>query len=60
MQQDNEMLRAAEAAHIATPLTITCGMVQMQTSPELTTFDPSGRTIMSLRLLLAIEPRRAP
>ena len=48
---DNEMvlmLRPAEAAHVATPLTITCGKIQMQSSPEPTTFDPSGRTIMSI------------
>ena len=52
---DNELvfwLRPAEAAHIATPLTITCGEIQMQSNPEPTTFDPSGRTIISSCLLL--------
>ena len=49
------MLRPAEADHVATPLTITCGKIQIQTSPEPTTFDPSRRTIMLIRLLLAIE-----
>ena len=53
------MLRPAEAAHVTTPLTVTCGKIQIQTNPEPTTFDPSGRTIMSARLLLAIE-RDAP
>ena len=56
--RDNEMvlmLRPAEAAHVATPLTITCETIQMQTSLEPTSFDPSGRTIMSICLLLAIE-----
>ena len=59
---DNEMvltLPPAEAAHIdiATPLTITCGKVQLQTNPEPFT---SGRTIMSNRLLLAIESKQRP
>ena len=60
---DNEMvlmLRPAEAAHVATPLIITCGKIQMQTNPEPTTFDPSGRTIMSILLLLAIEREQRP
>ena len=60
---DNEMvlmLRPAEAAHMATPLTTTCGTIQMQTNPEPTTFDSSGRTIMSIRFLLAIEREQRP
>ena len=60
---DNEMvlmLRPAEAAHVATPLTVTCGKIQIQTNQEPTTFDPSGRTIMSARLLLAIERETRP
>ena len=52
------MLRPAEAAHVATPLTVTCGKVQIQTNPEPTIFDPSGRTIMCARLLLANERER--
>ena len=44
------MLRPAEPAHVVTPLTVTCGKIQIQTNPEPTTFDPSGRTIMSARL----------
>ena len=54
------MLRPAEATHIATHLTITCGKIEMQTNPEPTTFDPSGQTIMSIRLLLAIEREQRP
>ena len=54
------MLRPAEAAHVATPLTVTCGKIQIQTNPEPTTFDPSGRTIVSVRLLLAIERKTRP
>ena len=53
---DNEMvlmLRPGEAAHVAMSLTITCGKVQMQTSPKPTTFEASGRTIRSIRLHLA-------
>ena len=60
---DNEMflmLRLAEAAHIATPLTITCGKIQIPASPEPTTIHPLGRTIMSIRLLLAIEREQRP
>ena len=60
---DNEMvlmLRPAEAAHVATPLPVTCGKIQIQTNPEPTTFDPSGRPIMSIRLLLAIERETRP
>ena len=54
------MLRPAEMAHRATPLTITCGKIQIQTSPEPTTFNLSGRTIMSIRLSLAIEQETRP
>ena len=54
------MLRPAEAAHVATPLTVTCGKIQIQTNPDPTTFDPPGRTIMSARLLLAIEKETRP
>ena len=54
------MLRPAEAVHVATTLTITCGKIQIQANPEPTTFDPSGRTIMSVRLLLAIERETRP
>ena len=32
----------------------------LQTNPEPTTFDPSGRTILSIRLLLAIEREPRP
>ena len=54
------MLRPAEAARVAAPLTITCGKIQMQANPEPTTFDPSCRTIKSIRLLLAIEREHRP
>ena len=54
------MLGPTEAAHVATPLTVTCGKIQIQTNPESTTFDPSRRTIMSVRLLLAIERETRP
>ena len=61
--KDSELvliLWSAEAAHIATLLTITCEKIQVQVSPELIIFDPSGRTIMSIRLLLAIEQEQRP
>ena len=60
---DNEMvltLRPAETAYTAPSLTITCGKIQIQTSSEPTTFNPSGRTIMSIRILLAIERETRP
>ena len=60
---DSEMvltLRVAEKAHAAPSLKITCGKIQIQTSSEPTTFDPSGRTMMSIRLLLAIERETRP
>ena len=60
---DNEMvlmLRPAESAHVATSLTVKCGKIQIQTNPEPTTSDLSGRTIMSIRLLLAIEREARP
>ena len=50
----------AEIAHTATPLTITCGEIQIQTSPEPTTFDPSGRAIRSIRICLATERETRP
>ena len=49
------MIRPAEAAHVATPVTITCGKIQRQRIVEPTTFDQSGRTIKSIRLLQAVE-----
>ena len=48
------MLRPAEAANIATFLSVTCGNVQVQANPEPTTFNTSGRKIM-IRWLLAME-----
>ena len=54
------MLQPAEAAHMATPLTCICGKVQEQASHEPSTFDPSGRTILSIRVLLAIEREERP
>ena len=54
------MLRPGETAHITTPLTVTSGKIQKQTSPDSTTFDPSGRTTMSIRLQLAIEREQRP
>ena len=54
------MVMPAEAAHVAAPLTITCGKIPMQVHPEPTTFDPSGRTIMSIPLSLATEREHRP
>ena len=54
------MLRPAENTHVAIPLNITCRKIQLQVNAEPTTFDPSGRTIISIRLLLAIEREQRP
>ena len=43
-----------------TPLSITCGAKQVQTCLEPTTFDPQGRTLISIHLLLAAEQIRRP
>ena len=53
-------LRPAEAAYTTPSLTITFEKIQIRTSSEPTTFDPSGRTIISIRLLLAIERETRP
>ena len=53
---DDEMvltLRLVEMENIKTPLVVICGKTQIQTSPEPTTFDPTGKTIMSVKLALA-------
>ena len=42
------------------PLTVTCGTKQVQTSLESTTIDPSGRTILSVHLMLASEQQIRP
>ena len=41
------LLRIAEQTHVTTPLVVICGKNQMQTNPKPTTFDPTGRTVMS-------------
>ena len=53
---DDEMvltLRPAELENMTTPLVITCGTIQIQTCPEPTTFDLTGRTVVSAKLALA-------
>ena len=54
------MLRPADQATVNAPLTVTCGTKQVQTSLESTTFDPSGRTLLSVHLVLASEQQRRP
>ena len=49
------MLHPAEPPAFYTPLTITCGAKQVQTCLEPTTFDPQGRTLFSIHLMLAAE-----
>ena len=51
---------AAEPPAFHTPLTISCGAKQVQTCLEPTTFDPQGRTMISIHLMLAAEQVRRP
>ena len=52
------MLHPAEPPAFYTPLTITCGTKQVQTCLEPTSFDPQGRTLISIHLMLAAEQLR--
>ena len=54
------MLHPSEPPAFYTPLTITCGAKQAQTCLEPTTFDPQGRTLISIHLMLAAEQLRRP
>ena len=45
------LLRPANQPTVNAPLTVACGTKQVQTSLESTTFDPSGRTILSVHLM---------
>ena len=49
------LLRPADQATVNAPLTVTCGTKQVQTGLESATFDPSGRTLLSVHLVLASE-----
>ena len=60
---DDEMvltLRPAELENIVTHLVVTCGKIQIQTSPEPTTFDLTGKTIVSVKLGLAASRAKCP
>ena len=52
------MLHPTESPAFHTPLTITCGAKQVQTCLKPTTFDPQGRTLISIHLLFAAEQVR--
>ena len=54
------MLHPAEPPAFYTRLTITCGAKQVQTCLEPTTFDPHGRTLISIHLMLAAEQLHRP
>ena len=54
------MLHPAEPPAFFTPLAITCGAKQVQTCLEPTTFDPQGRTLISIHLMLAADQLRRP
>ena len=51
---------ATQTQAFHTPLTISCGAKQVQTCLEPTTFDPQGRTMISIHLMLASEQTRRP
>ena len=54
------MLRPADQATVHAPLTVTCGTKQVRTSLESTTFDHSGRSLLSVHLMLALEQQIRP
>ena len=54
------MLRPADQTTVNAPLTVTCGTKQVQTGLESTTLDPSGRTLLSVNLVLASEQQIRP
>ena len=54
------MLHPAESPAFHAPLIVTCGAKQIQTCLEPTTFDPQGRTLISIHLMLAAEQVRRP
>ena len=54
------MLHPAELPAFHPPLIVTCGTKQIQTCLEPTTFDPQGRTLISIHLMLAAEQVRRP
>ena len=54
------MLHPADPPAFHTPLIVTCGAKQVQTCLEPTTFDPHGRTLISIHLMLAAEQVRRP
>ena len=54
------MLHPAEPSAFLPTLTITCGANQVQTYLEPATFDLQGRTLISIRLMLAVEQLRRP
>ena len=54
------MLHPAEPPAFHPSLIVTCGTKQIQTCLEPTTFDPQGRTLISIHLMLAAEQVRRP
>ena len=54
------MLHPAEPPAFHPPLIVTCGTKQIQTCLEPTTFDPQGRTLISIHLMLTAEQVRRP
>ena len=60
-EDDGELvLRPVDLSTSSPPLTVTCGDNQVQTRLEATTFDPQGRTLISVHLVLAAERKQRP
>ena len=49
------LLHPADQPTSSPPLMVTCGEKQVQTSMEPTSFDPQGRTLISIHSVLAAE-----
>ena len=54
------LLRPADQPTVNAPLTVTCGTKQVQKSLKSTTFDPSGRTILSVHQMISSEQQVRP
>ena len=52
------VLRPAEPPAMTPTLNVTCGEKQVQTTGKPTTFDPLGRTLISVHLVLAAERKQ--
>ena len=54
------VLRPADIPAMSPSFTVTCDDKQVPTSLEPTSFDPQGRTLISIHLMLAVERKQRP